>query len=235
MNTAERRWVIVAPAHSPSDWDRLFFTLADFPVEAIVELDTQAEIYFADVDDAAACAQALRLADPPRPSSLGTGEVFGQSSHPTTELCLELLPREPARRVADIGSGTGRLAAEAARRNSGVNAPALTVAVDVDWPAAMATHASLQDAPNAFTLQASADALASGAFNLILANLHLSLWRDLAPEITRIAARGAQLVASGFLDTQRAEVEELLAANGWRITARKSSAGWLAVRAERSV
>ena len=71
-------------------------------------------------------------------------------------------------------------------------------------------------------VQASADALAPAAFDSELANLHLSLWRDLAPEIARIAAPGARL-ASGFLDSQQHEADELLTTNGWRSTHRKSA------------
>ena len=113
MNTAERRWVVVASFQTPDEWDRLLFRIADFRVEAIVENEASGEIYFANSDEAIACAAALGVAGP-RVTAEGTGEVFGRHSHPTTELCLELLPAAIDGRSVDIGSGTGRLAAEAA-------------------------------------------------------------------------------------------------------------------------
>jgi ribosomal protein L11 methylase PrmA len=107
--------------------------------------------------------------------------------------------------------------------------------VDADWPAARATHGVLRGTSSAYALQASADALRTGTFDLILANLHLSLWRELAPEIARIAARNAVLVASGFLEAQLAEVETMLSSTGWRITDRSFRDSWFAIRASRSV
>jgi ribosomal protein L11 methylase PrmA len=228
MNTAERRWVITAPAPTEADWDRLYFTLADFALEAIVETNTGAEIYFADEAEARACALAIGATNPPRLSGEGTAEVFGQSKHPTTELCISLMPAKPALRAADIGSGTGRLALHAIHHRA-----KLTIAVDPDWPAARATQRALLNTPHAYTAQASADALATATFDLILANLHLALWRELAPEIARIAAPRATLVASGFLESQQQDVEALMERHGWKIDTRRTREGWLAIRAAR--
>jgi ribosomal protein L11 methylase PrmA len=105
----------------------------------------------------------------------------------------------PEDRVVDVGSGSGRLSLEAMRLG------ARCVAVDPDWPAAVACRAAGID-----VVQASVNALRSGACDGVLANLHLALWRDVAGEIRRVARKGAWVVASGFLDEQEAEARSLV-------------------------
>lgn len=135
------------------------------------------------------------------------GNVFGGGDHPTTQLCLELLERAvtPGARVADIGAGTGVLTQ--ASRGLGARA----IGCDID-PAS----AGLVD------FLGSADALAGGRFDGVIANIHLGVLRDLRGELLRLLRPGGWLLLSGFLPEQADETialfgpaRELLARDGW--------------------
>lgn len=116
------------------------------------------------------------------------GNVFGGGDHPTTQLCLEALEDlvRPGMRVADIGAGTAILKRAAQRLG------ASAVACDID-PAA---------APYVDYL-GSANALASNAFDLVVANIHPGVLRDLHADLRRL---GGTLVLSGFLPEQGSDI-----------------------------
>src|SRR4051812_39654111 len=116
MNTADRRWIVRQNTPGNRDIEQLLLTISDLPVEGIAEHPDQTEIYFPRQSEAAKCAVLIGSAEP-QLSAPGNGEVFGSQSHPTTQLSLNLIPAwiRPHDYVADIGSGTGVLAAKAAR------------------------------------------------------------------------------------------------------------------------
>jgi ribosomal protein L11 methyltransferase len=72
------------------------------------------------------------------------GQAFGTGTHPTTQLCLELLLRlareKPRGSFADLGCGSGVLAIAAAKLGFGP-----VVAVDADRAAVAATVANARD------------------------------------------------------------------------------------------
>jgi ribosomal protein L11 methyltransferase len=145
--------------------------------------------------DAATPAGRIRL-------DMVPGNVFGGGDHPTTQLCLELMEDAifNGARVADIGTGTGILTRAA--RALGANA----VACDID-PAASVDFIG------------SANALRTGAFDVVIANIHLAVLREIAPDLRRL---GRTLLLSGFLPEQTAEVtglfgppRELRTRDGW--------------------
>jgi ribosomal protein L11 methyltransferase len=122
------------------------------------------------------------------------GNVFGGGDHPTTQLCLALLEElvGPGMRVADIGAGTGVLTRAA--RALGARA----VGCDID-PAS----AGLVD------FIGSADALAGGRFDGVIANIHVGVLQELRPEMLRLLRAEGWLLLSGFLPEQDREVEAM--------------------------
>lgn len=212
--------------------ERLF----DFAVEGLEERDGAVGAFFADFEEAAAASRELGGGEPEEltdrnwseewqaewvPMTVGErfflcpawvdsvtpegrirlemvpGNVFGGGDHPTTRLCLEMLERMARQDewVADVGAGTGILTRAA--RALGARA----VGGDID-PASKGMTDYL----------GSADALAGGRFDGVVANIHLGVLRELAGELRRIARPGAWLLASGFLPEQRAELETLFGA-----------------------
>jgi ribosomal protein L11 methyltransferase len=137
------------------------------------------------------------------------GNVFGGGDHPTTILCLEAMEKvvRPGMRVADIGAGTAILCRAA--RALGASA----LACDID-PAS---------APFVDVL-GSADAFASAAFDLVVANIHLAVLREIRDDLLRIGRTGSILLLSGFLREQLPEIierfpgnYEIAEKNGWCI------------------
>ena len=133
------------------------------------------------------------------------GNVFGGGDHATTQLCLELLEEVvvPGALVADIGAGTGVLTRAA--RALGARA----VGCDID-------RASSID------FIGSADGLAGGRFDGVIANIHLGVLREVAGELRRLLRPGGWLLASGFLPEQAGDVAvlfgpfvELRERDGW--------------------
>ena len=129
------------------------------------------------------------------------GRAFGTGTHETTRLCLravEALSPPPASsaRAIDVGTGTGILAIAAARL--GWRAP---VAVDLDAEAldSARSHAALNGASIALVRADGGAAFASGAFDLVLANLTAPLLLERCHEIGRLAAPGAAIVLAGLL------------------------------------
>ncbi len=125
------------------------------------------------------------------------GNVFGGGDHATTQLCLELLERVvvPGCLVADIGAGTGVLTLAA--RALGARA----AGCDID-PASLAF----------VDFVGSADALAGGQFDGVIANIHLGVLEGLRGELLRLLRPGGWLLVSGFLPEQAGEVEGLFGA-----------------------
>ncbi|MBI2686693.1 MAG: 50S ribosomal protein L11 methyltransferase [Acidobacteria bacterium] len=206
--------------------------LADFRVEGIEEHDDSLAVYFASADEASAAADlggGTPEAMPDRnwseewqaqwtPASVGTrfflcpawidaetppgrirlemvpGNVFGGGDHPTTQLCLELLEEAVCAGavVADVGAGTGILTRAA--RALGARA----AGCDID-PASM----GLVD------FVGSADALAGGRFDGVIANIHAGVLREIRPELLRLLRPGGWLLLSGFLPEQAEEITQL--------------------------
>ena len=145
-------------------------------------------------------------------SRLDPGMAFGTGTHPTTRMCLRWIARRgasrtaPWARVLDYGCGSGVLAIAAGLFGAGS-----IDAVDID-PAALATTLA-NAAANAVPLRAhGADGVAEGEFDLILANSLATPHKLLAPLLASRLAPGAELVLSGILSSQAAELKASYAA-----------------------
>lgn len=134
---------------------------------------------------------------------LDPGLAFGTGTHPTTRMCLRWVAQHPqGGRVLDYGCGSGILAIGAAKHGA-----LDVVAVDIDEAAVQSTQLNAQ--ANAVTLVAGLPDLASGTYDLVLANILATPLKVLAPLLCAHVKPGGYLVLAGILARQS---EELTAA-----------------------
>jgi ribosomal protein L11 methyltransferase len=115
---------------------------------------------------------------------INPGMQCGTGQHPCTRLCLEAMERiiRPGDRVLDVGTGSGILSIAARMLGA-----ATVVACDIDPDAAREA---------AFFI-GSVDAVRSGAFDVVVANISEIVIGELKPEFERVAPRR---ILSGFQD-----------------------------------
>ena len=122
------------------------------------------------------------------------GMACGTGWHECTQLCLEGLERlvTPGCSVFDVGTGSGILSVAARMLGAG-----RVVSCDID-PDAVAIARERLGTNTAFT--GTADAGASHAFDVVVANISPTVVHDLYPEFVRVARPGGILILSGFGD-----------------------------------
>jgi ribosomal protein L11 methyltransferase len=166
------------------------------------------------------------------------GQAFGTGGHASTRLALEALDALPAAalrgaRALDVGCGSGVLALAALALGART-----AVGCDLDPLATAAAHAAARAhgwAGRLALYTGSLDALAPGArFELAVANLLRRELEPLLPALACALAPDATLVVSGLLASERAGVEQALAALGLAPRAARTAPepegdGWLAL------
>jgi len=141
------------------------------------------------------------------------GRAFGTGSHPTTQLCIELLLQLEPGSAVDLGCGSGVLAIVAAKLGFEP-----VVAVDADEHAVSATAANAD--ANGVQLDVRRCDLLVGdlpAADLALANITREAVLALAPRL-----RSRRLVTSGYLPSDETSLPR------WRHVRRASRDGWAA-------
>lgn len=114
------------------------------------------------------------------------GMQCGTGQHPCTQLCLKAMERivRPGDSVLDVGSGSGILSIAAKLLGAG-----RVVACDIDPGAAKVVPFFV----------GSVDAVRTGAFDVVVANINESVIEDLRAEFERVARRQ---ILSGFQDEE---------------------------------
>lgn len=138
------------------------------------------------------------------------GQAFGTGGHQSTHLVLDTIRDcsagfSDSTRVLDVGTGTGVLAFAAlalgARRAVGFDLDPLAAREARGFARANGFEADFD------VFAGGIEALASGPFELVLANLLRREMLPIAPQLSAFTAPGGELVLSGLLDSERAEVE----------------------------
>lgn len=137
--------------------------------------------------------------------------AFGTGRHDTTRMLLEIIASRgrfaPGRRVMDLGCGTGVLGLLCAK----LGASAVT-GIDIDEAAVMTARRNVR--LNRLSRRMAvgcgdASSLESGAYDLILANIHRNILIDAMPLLAKALCPGGSILLSGFY---RSDVPALLEA-----------------------
>ena len=174
------------------------------------------------------------------------GMAFGTGTHPTTQLCLEMVEEviapaglvNPARgNVIDIGCGSGILAIAALK----LGAPyALGVDIDAEAISAARQNAELNGVSERLEArQGSLNEIRQKVFSISQAELVLAnilapvLVRMLQEDLADIITPSGSLVLSGILAEQSLEVETALAEHNLMLTDKRQIDDWVALMAKK--
>lgn len=138
--------------------------------------------------------------------TLDPGMAFGCGTHPTTQLCLELLERvvKPGDVVCDVGTGSGILAIAAARLGA-----SRVLAVDEDAVAVRVARENVARNGVASVVRVVAGDLLRGVdepADVIVANIVADVIIAFAPEAAQHLKSGGTFIAGGIAAPREAEV-----------------------------
>ena len=175
------------------------------------------------------------------PLYLNPGLTFGTGSHPTTQLCLELMEEvlRPGDRVLDLGCGSGILAIAALSLGA-----SRAVGVDIDPKAADVAfeNASLNGiGPDRLSVYAGdvlrdkklAARLGPGQNRVVLANIVADVIIPLSHKAGEFMTAGGVFLTSGIIDGRQGEVRTALEQNGFAVARHLERGGWHAFEARR--
>lgn len=175
------------------------------------------------------------------PIKIDPGMAFGTGTHPTTQLCLQLVEEimgqnpaaSPLPTVIDIGCGSGILSIAALKLGA-----QMALGVDIDPASVQASreNAAANGIGDEFIIaQGSVREVLTGQFlirqaPLVLANILAPvLVRLLDDGLGRLLSPGGTLVMSGILQEQEQTVSEAAQAHGLTRTAQRQMGDWVAL------
>ncbi len=154
---------------------------------------------------------------------------FGTAHHPTTALMIEFIAETDwhGKQVVDMGCGTGILGILAAKEGA-----ARVSAVDYDdWACANARENVARNGLTACmtVMQGSAEQLAGGRVDAILANINRNILLEHLPAYASAMKPGCWLFLSGFYEGDEPALRERAEAAGFEFKARKVREAWTAL------
>lgn len=163
---------------------------------------------------------------PPEPNAvnllLDPGLAFGTGTHPTTAMCLTWLDQHPphGKTVIDYGCGSGILAIAAAKLGA-----TQVKGTDIDPQAIIASQDNAQrnhvDIDFALVKHFQAEPV-----DCLLANILAGPIKELATEFAHLVKPGGQLVLSGLLASQAAELVTHYRQFGFELDTLQTSEEW---------
>jgi ribosomal protein L11 methyltransferase len=183
--------------------------------------------------------------DPKRiPIKIDPGMAFGTGTHPTTQLCLELMEKSSMfnrhlKIVIDVGCGSGILSIAALKLGA---EKVLGVDIDIESVKNSRENADLNQVGDELSLgQGSVTEILQGNFTfksapLVVANI-------LAPIIIRLfdagladlVEAGGEIILSGILDHQSGSVVAAAEAKGLKLKDQRQMGDWVALKMSRDV
>ncbi len=159
------------------------------------------------------------------------GMAFGTGLHATTRLCLRALEDAvvPGVSVADVGTGSGILAAAAARLGA-----ARVAAVDIDPLAVRIARENVAlNHTESIVHVAESDVPPPGTFDIVVANILADVIIGMAPALRDALRPHGTLIASGIIDTRAEDVRQGLIEVGLTIQETPTEGEWAAIIAQR--
>jgi len=169
------------------------------------------------------------------PIRIDPGMAFGTGTHPTTQLCLELLEKyvAPGEDVIDVGCGSGILSIGALKLGAG-----RALAVDIDQASVDATHENA-DAngirSGLLVGLGSVDELLANNFEFqqaplvmanILANILIRLFEG---GMGKLVSKNGVLILSGILEEQADKVTRVAVEHGFNLIEKRQIGDWVAL------
>lgn len=169
------------------------------------------------------------------PIRIDPGMAFGTGTHPTTQLCLELLEKyvQPGKDVIDLGCGSGILSIGALKLGAG-----RALAVDIDEAAVQASCENAQAngvMAGLLTGIGSVDELLAGNFDfqqapLVLANILANvLIRLFSGGMSWLVSKNGVLILSGILQEQADSVCQAAETHGFNLIEKRQIGDWVAL------
>ncbi len=157
--------------------------------------------------------------------------AFGTGSHESTHLVLLDLEDDPpvGERFLDVGTGSGILALAAQRLDA-----SWTLGLDIDLQAVFVARqiAGDQDFHQDVCYVGGPLAAVGGVFfDRIVCNMVVAQFMPLVDDIRRVLAPAGCVIFSGILQSEEAEVRDLLDERGLRIHGVRHLGDWLSLRA----
>ena len=162
---------------------------------------------------------------------LDPGMAFGTGYHPTTRMCLEAMEQleTEGMEVLDMGTGSAILSIASAKLGA-----ASVLALDIDPIAVKAARKNIRSSGLKSIVQLARGTLTpryaqERRFDLAVANISAKVIQDMAPRLHLALKPGGTLVASGFLEKQRPELEQALLGAGFSLLKTFQTEDWVAL------
>ena len=157
----------------------------------------------------------------------GSGrDVFGTGRHPATQLSLILLEEyvRPGDRVLDLGTGSGILAAAAAKLGAGE-----VLALDVEAAAVAVAQETVSLNGLAGVVEVGQGSIESAAppYDVVVANIFPNVLIELAPNLAAAIRHAGALITSGVVVTRARETANAVCAAGLGLETQRRQDNWV--------
>lgn len=177
--------------------------------------------------------KSTKVPDAMIPICMELGQAFGTGLHASSRLCIKLIervidyyPQQASARFLDVGTGTGILSIVA--HKLGLRR---IVAIDIDPLAIEAARENFTlNACQGVDLVQGEISAVKGPFEIIVSNILLETHVSLVPWYRKLLSRGGQLLLSGLLTSQKAEIDDLLTSQGFTVERSEFFQEWAAIQ-----